>query len=191
LKPFFAVLFAFYEVKIAGKENLPLDKGFILAANHLSFLDGPFISFALYPRHPYWIVAKWIYSAWYFHPLCVIARCVPVISGTTKAAQDILDKGGIVGIFPTGCIMCDKIVKKGRKGVAVLALATGLPVVPCYIDGEIDPTKKMNIVPKFFKPLKLTFGKPLYFEKYPDERIPSDTLEAALTRIIDSINGLA
>jgi len=45
----------FFRLKVEGLENLPKEKGFILAANHASSLD-PFMVIAAIPRHIRWTV---------------------------------------------------------------------------------------------------------------------------------------
>jgi len=188
-KVFFETVFLFYRRKISGKEKVPQNKGFILACNHISYLDAPLLGCNLFPRPIHWIIAKWVYTRWFFRPLCIVSRCVPV-NGSTKYAQAILDGGGIVGIFPEGCVVCSKQIQKGRHGVAVLALKTGAPVVPCYIEAELYSLKRQNIVPKFFRPIKVTYGAPLYFERYPADLIPEDVLNEAVAKIINAINAL-
>ncbi|GAF99750.1 unnamed protein product [marine sediment metagenome] len=190
LRPMAAIAFSFYKVEVIGKENVLRDKGFILAVNHSSYFDGPFIAWVLFPRPVHWIVHKKIYEKWYFRPACIMSRSVPV-NGSINIAEKILNQGKIIGIFPQGGICCgDEIIKKGHRGVAVLGCKTGIPIVPCYIEGTFDRTKKVSIAPKVFMPLELRFGKPLYFEKCLTEKVPDDVLEDTLAKIVDGINGL-
>jgi len=187
------VIFSFYQLEIRGKEHVPEGKGCILAANHLSFLDGLLISWSLRGRlfreHKivHWIVHKRVYSNWLFRPACIFSRSVP-INGSTSLAEKILKKGKYLGIFPQGGICCSVTIKKGRRGVAVLAHKTGAPVIPCRIEGDIDESARINIIPRMFRPLKLTFGKPIQYKKYHQERIPDDMLKKSLSEIIHSIN---
>jgi len=188
-KPFFSIVFSFYKLRVYGRERLPHERGFIVAANHSSFLDGPLIAWFLFPRQLHWIIAKWVYAQWYFRPICIVSKCVTV-NGSTKLAQTLLEQGEIIGIFPQGGVCCERKIKKGHCGAAVLALKTGAPVVPCYIKTVIDYSKNPNITPKIFTPIKVIFGQPLYFEKCPLEFIPHDTLEITLAQILNAINEL-
>lgn len=178
-----------YKVEIIGRENIPASGNFIVAANHRSYLDPPFIAWVLSPKITHWIVARRIYLKWYFKPFCIISRSVPV-GGSTPIAEGVLNQGGIIGIFPEGGICCDRVIKKGHKGVAVLALSTGVPVLPCYIDGTFDTRKKTVLAPRIFRPLKLVMGKPLRFEKVPLKRMPGSVIEKTLPQIINAINVL-
>lgn len=183
------VFFCFYKVEIKGKKNLPPQGGFIVASIHRSFLDGPFITSSLRPTHIYWVVSKRIYKKWYFRPLCTVARCVPV-NGSTGFVSKLLREKRRIGIFPQGGVKYDDVIKKGHKGVAVIALSTGAPVVPCYIDGTFDISKKIVFAPRVFRPLKLVIGKPLHFKKQPPGRIPNTILNDAVSRVIEAINDL-
>lgn len=188
-RPLCFAIFSFYKVEINGRENIPRG-AFIIAANHRSYIDPPFIAWILRPRVVNWIVAKHIYYKWYFHFACMISRSVP-INGSARPAEAILNKGGIVGIFPQGGICRTRRIEKGHSGVAVLALNTGLPVLPCCIDGTFDTSKPIIKVPKVFTHLKLTIGKPLYFEKKSYyNRIPKAVLDKTLPKIINAINSL-
>jgi len=189
LRAFFKIVFSFYKVEILGRENIPQDSGFILAANHSNFLDGPVIAWALRPRLIYWIVSKDLYRRWYFKPILVMARCVPV-NGSVDLAERLLDKKKAIGIFPQGGVCCDRVIKKGHRGVAVLARKSAVPVIPCYIKTVIDPSKKFNIAPKAFSPITVSFGRPLRFEKCPPKEIPPEILNDTLSKIIRAINVL-
>ncbi len=186
--PFLRFVFKFYKTKIRGMENIPKDTGFILAGNHLSYLDAPLMACGVYPRLIHWIAHKNIYYNPIFTPICLISRCI-LVNGSVEAAEKVLQEGDCIGIFPQGAVCCTKFVKKGRKGVAVLAHKTGIPVVPCHINAEIDP-KKINILPKFLGPLELKIGKPIYFEKVNKERIPVEILEKSVAKVIKKINEL-
>jgi len=186
----FWIVFRFYKVEVKGAENIPSGAGCILAINHSSFLDAPLVAWCLRPLPIHWIVSRMIYSKWKFRPFCVIARSVPV-NGSTKSAEGMLRRGSVIGIFPEGGICCDRLIKKGRRGVAVLAKKTGAPVVPCRIEGTFDTSKKVVFFPKVFTPLKLTIGRPMYFEQTDSERIPREILESTVREVIKGINDLA
>ena len=105
-------------------------------------------------------------------------------------AEKLLEKGRAIGIFPQGGVFRSRLIKRGRKGVAVLAIKSAAPVVPCYIKATIDSSKKFNIMPKAFSPITLTFGRPLRFEKCLSRKIPPYMLEDALSKVLKAINDL-
>jgi len=190
LRPIFAVILKlFYRTEVTGKENVPKDKGYIIAVNHHSYLDGPFIGTVLRGMYVHWVVSKAVYYQWYLRPIFSISRSVPV-NGCTKLAEELLKNGEAVGIFPQGAICCSNRIAKGRHGVAVLAMKTGAPVIPCHIEADTDPNVKIQLVPKLFTGLRLKFGKPIYLKKSETETIPKDILNDAVDYIIREINGL-
>ncbi|PYI65272.1 1-acyl-sn-glycerol-3-phosphate acyltransferase [Arthrobacter livingstonensis] len=169
---------------VEGLENVPVEGPFIVAPNHLSFLDSVIVQ-ALTPR-PVSFFAK----AEYFTGKGVRGRLmkqffesvhsIPVERGeqaasvhALKTLLEILGRGEAVGIYPEGTRSRDGKLYRGRTGVGWLALTTGAPVVPVGIIGteKLQPAGK-----KTFKPARFTlkFGAPLSFEKTgPDHSLPA------------------
>ncbi|GGK86703.1 hypothetical protein GCM10012284_21070 [Mangrovihabitans endophyticus] len=78
------------------------------------------------------------------------------------AARSVLDEGRIFGIHPEGTRSPDGRVHKGRTGVGFLALATGVPVVPCGLAGtdRVQPLGSTMPRPARFA---MRFGAPMTF----------------------------
>lgn len=123
-----------------GAENLPASGGFIVAANHLSFLD-PFTLAHFLVDHgcPPMFLAK---SSLFEIPVAGKALGhlgqVPVYRGTREAAnslaaaEEAIRTGHCVVILPEGTLTRDPELwpMKGHTGVGRLALRTGAPVIP-------------------------------------------------------------
>ncbi|MCI0454424.1 MAG: 1-acyl-sn-glycerol-3-phosphate acyltransferase [Candidatus Dadabacteria bacterium] len=150
----------------------------IIAANHFSHLDGLIINAAsIYERRRavVFLAAADVYNSnLMFRIMCDLVNCIPVKRDENDRAAllktiRILREGGLFGIFPEGQRSRDGSIGDGKEGVAVIALATGFPVIPVGISGTFEALPRKT---KIIKPAKarLKFGPPLVFEK---ERHPS------------------
>ena len=79
--------------------------------------------------------------------------------------RDRLKDGGIAGIYPEGTRSVDGRLYKGKTGVARLALAANVPVVPCAITHNEITGKLFGAIPMADHPV-VTFGRPLDFSRY-------------------------
>jgi 1-acyl-sn-glycerol-3-phosphate acyltransferase len=185
LTPLLRVL---YRVRIEGREHLPRRGSVILAANHRSFLDSIFLPMVLGRRVTY--VAKAEYfddpkTAWFFRAVGQIPirrEGGSASEGALAAATDVLETGGVFGIYPEGTRTRDGFTHRGHTGVARLAMRTGAPVVPVGLVGtdECQPTDKK--LPRVFRTVHIRFGAPISAAHYADA---DDRL--ALRRLTDEI----
>ncbi len=128
-------------VTVEGAEHLNRPSGYILASNHLSIWDPPFI-LSITPARPKLTVlaaAKWQKVA----PLRLIFDAMDAIylrqgdadRGALKAALALLRAGGTIGMSPEGTRSRTGALIRARSGVAWLALRANTPVVPVAIWG--------------------------------------------------------
>lgn len=184
---------------VVGLENVPPSGGFIVAPNHLSFLDSVLVQ-ALMPR-PVAFFAK----AEYFTGTGVKGALmrsffegvgsIPVQRGqqaasvqALKTLLEMLEAGDGVGIYPEGTRSRDGLLYRGRTGVGWLALTTGAPVVPVGLLGtdRLQPAGSRWIRPQHFT---MRIGEPLYFERTgPDHSLPAR--RQATDTIMDAIAAL-
>lgn len=129
-----------------GREHLPRSGPFILAANHIAFVDPVGISMGV-PHKVIFVAKTKYYSgrgiggralAWF---LKAIGQ-VPIDPASATAANPametsrrVLAEGGVVAIFPEGTRSPDGRLYRGRTGVARLALPAGVPIVPVGVTG--------------------------------------------------------
>ncbi|MBT2548734.1 1-acyl-sn-glycerol-3-phosphate acyltransferase [Arthrobacter sp. ISL-65] len=185
---------------VIGLENVPKDGPFIVAPNHLSFLDSVIVQ-ALMPR-PVAFFAK----AEYFTTKGIKGRVmksffeavgsIPVERGEQAASVqalrtllDILEDGRGIGIYPEGTRSRDGILYRGRTGVGWLALTTGAPVIPVGLIGteKLQPAGRNAVKPQHFI---MKVGEPIYFDKTgPDHSLPAR--RQVTDRIMDAIAELS
>jgi 1-acyl-sn-glycerol-3-phosphate acyltransferase len=161
------VLRLVYRVQVDGREHLPRRGPVILAANHRSFLDSLFLPLVIRRRVTY--VAKAEYfddpkTAWFFRSVGQIPirrEGGSASEGALAAATDVLERGGVFGIYPEGTRTRDGYTHRGHTGVARLAARTGAPIIPVGLVGtdECQPTDKK--LPRLFRTVHVRFGRPL------------------------------
>lgn len=163
-----------------GLQNLPENGPGIVAANHFSHLDGLLINGASAYRSRREVVffaAQDVYeNNFLFRTMCNIVDCIPVRRNQTDRASllkaiRLLKNGKLFGIFPEGQRSRDGKIGEAKDGVAILALATGCPVIPVGIVGTYEALPRKA---KFIKPVNvsLSIGKPLVYTK---TKKPSNT----------------
>ncbi len=168
------ILRVVYRIRVEGREHLPEHGAVILAANHRSFLDSIFIP--LLVRRRVTFVAKAEYfddpkSAWFFRAVGQIPirrEGGSASEGALAAATEVLEGGGVFGIYPEGTRTRDGYLHRGKTGVARLSLSTGVPIVPVGLVGtdECQPTDAK--LPRLFRRVTIRFGPPLLPVRYAD-----------------------
>ena len=163
-----------WRVHTPGIENLPAAGPVILAANHISFLDSAFLMFRL-PRQITFVGKAEYLDSWKTKHLFPAIGMIPVdrSSGSSaqaalNAAAEVLERGGVFGIFPEGTRSRSGDLHKGHTGLARLALRTGAPIVPVGIIGT-DRVQPPDVpLPRPFMPATLKFGRPVDVGRYAD-----------------------
>jgi 1-acyl-sn-glycerol-3-phosphate acyltransferase len=167
-------------IKVEGKEHLPRSGPVILASNHRSFLDSIFIPLLVSRRVTF--VAKAEYfddpkSAWFFRGVGQIPIRREGGSASERAlesATEVLEAGGVFGIYPEGTRTRDGKLHRGHTGVARLALRTGAPIIPVGIIGSDEVQPIDSKLPRLFKTVRIRFGEPIelrHYEGRHDDRL--------------------
>ena len=186
--------------QVSGLEHIPAEGPFVLASNHLSFLDSVILQ-AL-PARPVHFFAKAEYftapglkgraARWFFESV----GSIPVQRGeqaaSVAALEDLvalLEEGHGVGIYPEGTRSRDGRLYRGRTGAAWLALTTGAPVVPVGLRDtqHLQPPDTRAIRPHRFT---VAVGEPLDFG-HPGRRHTLPQRRDATAAIMDAIAALS
>lgn len=183
-KIFFRLLF---KVEVIGKENVPSEGGMILAANHLSNWDPPFLATFLDRKVSY--MAK---EELFKNPLFgwIITQChvFPVKRGAAdrtaiKTALSRIKDGMCLAIFPEGTRSRDGKIHKAEAGVGLIAAMSKVPLVPAAIIG----TRGIFGSEKLFPQLKVIYGKPLKFTGKANDK---EALQEFSQKIMEEIASL-
>jgi 1-acyl-sn-glycerol-3-phosphate acyltransferase len=149
-------------LEINGEENIPNKGPLLVVGNHFSFIDPvvfvrfapwpiEFVGGAVTPHAPLW--TRIIPFLWGYHKLYRGTGSRAAL----QAAEDILKKNGILGIFPEAGNWAT-ILRPPRPGTAFLAARTGAPILPVGLDGFTE------VFPSLFKGRRarvtVNIGKP-------------------------------
>ncbi|MEG9247720.1 lysophospholipid acyltransferase family protein [Arthrobacter sp. Soc17.1.1.1] len=161
---------------VKGLDNIPATGPAVLVSNHLSFSDSIFLPIVV-PR-----TVVFLAKSEYFTGKGVKGRLTALFfrlsnqlpmdrsggaasSSSLTAGMDILNEGGVLGIYPEGTRSPDGRLYRGKTGVAKLVLATGVPVIPVAMIGtdKVQPIGRR--IPNIRR-VGIIIGEPLDFSRY-------------------------
>jgi 1-acyl-sn-glycerol-3-phosphate acyltransferase len=179
-----------YRLRAEGKENLPTDGGYVLAANHTSNLDPWPLGLPLWPKNFLRFMAKSELYWWPLNHLITAGGGFPVRRGerdleAINTAIDLVRDGYVVAMFPQGTRQRKGLVKryqpKAHTGAARIALEAGAPLVPAAIAG----TGRLSRL----EPLRVRYGEPIPLDDLKDTD-PSMAAREATDRLMAEIERL-
>ena len=176
-----------------GREHEPPSGPFIVAANHASFLDPPMVAAGL--RHQSAHMAKDdLFSVpvlgWWLRSI----GSFPVRRGAPdrralRHSLEVLERGGVLLIFPEGTRSSDGRLREPEPGAAMIALRSGAPVLPAAVINSHRALPKGRLLPNPFVRVVVRYGPPLQVPKV-DGRLDRAVLDAWGERIIAAIEAL-
>jgi 1-acyl-sn-glycerol-3-phosphate acyltransferase len=129
-------------VRAEGLDKIDLNKPYLIAANHSSYMDTPVI--LAYIRLQFRFLAKEeLFKIPFLGTHLKTAGHVPVpredpraaVKTMTQAAENIREKNISMLIFPEGGRTRDGDLQSFKEGVAYIAIKAGVPIVPVGITG--------------------------------------------------------
>lgn len=165
---FFKILCRFWfgiilRTRVIGAENIPASGAFILAANHVSNWDPPFLG-TFIAREICYMGKEELFKNSIMAAICRALHVFPVKRGAAdktaiKTAIKILKDGKCLGIFPEGTRSKTGKLGKAEAGVSLIAAMTKAPIIPA----AIISTEKIFSREKFFPQLAVVYGSPIKF----------------------------
>lgn len=165
----------------------------IFVANHVSALDAVVMAEALPARYRHRSVvvaaADSIFKRkWEGRLAQVTVDAFPIPRGGgarphLEYLKDLLRRNWSVIIFPEGRLTATGAIGTFRKGAAVLAMDTGSPIVPAYVDGMYDVLPRFRRVPRPGR-VTVTFGP-------PETAAPHDDYDSFISRVESVVRRLA
>jgi len=166
--PVRTALARWFDLRVSGLDHLPATGPYIVAANHHNYLDAVVLAVSV-PAPIAFIVMPRVWRATPLHP--VFHRHIGSIPinlerpdfGALRRALSHLERGGVVGIFPEGPFSVHGRLERGLPGVALLALKSGVPVVPAALHGTYEALHRRRFYVPRPTPLAVRFGAPRRF----------------------------
>lgn len=172
----------FNRLEAKGLENIPKEGAFIVASNHVSFLDPVAVGVAC-PRPLDFIARADLFKglfAWLLPKIGVVPiRRNSADTSALKEAMRRLRKGRALAIFPEGARAPEPEAAKPQAGIGFLAAKLQVPVIPAFVRGTSEALPKGA---KFIRPTKISvlFGEQISIER----RMPyQETTQLIMARI--------
>ena len=157
------------DLQVVGGEKLDRSRPYVVAANHASQLDIPVLFHGL--GFPIRFLAK---RSLFYIPLfgwsLWLAKFIPVDRGRSRRARASIDRGAerirrgpSLMVFPEGTRTPDGAVKRFKSGAFVMAIKSGVPLLPVAIRGTFDAVPKSRLAMKP-GPVQLVIGEPIRTE---------------------------
>jgi 1-acyl-sn-glycerol-3-phosphate acyltransferase len=182
-----------YRPRARGLDNLPKTGPFILASNHISFVDSLFVPLVC-PRDVVFLGKADYFDKARTRWFMKAANVIPVrreggsaSEAAIQAGIGALREGHVVGIYPEGTRSPDSRLYRGKTGVARMALEAQVPVVPVAVQGTVEIMPLDAKAPRLSGRPTVTFGKPLYFDRYYDSPKDRFALRSATDEIMYEI----
>lgn len=160
-----------------GTENIPSEGPAIVAVNHISVFDPLAVAYAIdrSGRRPRFLAKSSLFETLFVGWVLKTARQIRVDRGSARATDSLqsairaVEEGEVVVIFPEGttAVSPDLEPLPSKTGIARLALATGLPVVPCATwGGQWVWGYHVGFRPGLGKDVWVRFGPPMRLDQF-------------------------
>ena len=161
--PIFKVLTG---IEIKGR--VPKKGAYIIACNHVSFLDPPIVGICA-GREIHFLAKIGLFETSRAFARLIRAYNAIQISGVQgiRTAIKLLKKGEAIVIFPEGTRSRKGHILPFNPGVSYLALNLRIPVIPAFI---ANSNKRFITLMLRMNNLKITFGEPISPGGYKDNR---------------------
>ena len=182
VKYLFRLFFLFtFRIKIVGKEKVFENGGAVFACNHKSNWDA-LVVLATCPRRLAFMGKAELFK---FKPFAFILKkfgAFPVNRGkgdisAIKTALKILKEEKCFIMFPEGMRVKKYEKNQVKPGIAMISTRAQVPVIPITLSGSYRWMKKITI----------TYGEPIYFDEYYDEKLSVEKLQEMSVSIMDNI----
>ncbi len=183
---------AFADWKVDGKEAVPPRGPLIVASNHLSNADPPFLAASI-PRRLHFMGKRDLFA---IPPVGALMRAIGVHPMNREGVDvdalrwnlDLLKNDGVVVLFPEGTRSRTPGMRQGMRGVAYLAIKSQAPVLPVALTG----TEKIGSYVRLPVPLcrvRVSIGQPFTLPML-EGRPPRPVLDDLTTMIMSRVAAL-
>ncbi|MEX1158028.1 MAG: lysophospholipid acyltransferase family protein [Thermomicrobiales bacterium] len=174
-------------MRVFGLDNVPKRGGAMIISNHLGWFD-PVLLVAASPRPILWMAKaefiKYPFLRWFaFQAGAFPVRRGRVDRHALRHAQQLLDDGMLVGMFPEGTRSRTGGMIEPFGGASLIALRANAPIIPCALVG----TERLPL--SGFKPAGRRYPKvtALFGEPFTLEHVAPDGTKRSLDDLTDAM----
>src|SRR5712671_4171827 len=194
------VFFVFNRTVVIGRRNVGEERNTLLLSNHQSMLDSFLVGLgAFYPAS--WLkphLIPWNPAAaenFYKNPILAWLadnwKCIWVRQGRRDlhALHRMIEvlPSGVMTLFPEGTRTRDGSVGPGQAGPGLLILEARPRVIPVLIEGMRDVLPIGKAVPRVFKRIRVTYGKPVDYTEFLAGPRTRETAQALVDKVMAAI----
>ncbi|MFG0267250.1 MAG: 1-acyl-sn-glycerol-3-phosphate acyltransferase, partial [Rhodopirellula sp. JB055] len=134
------VLATLYRKRVVGLDKFPAEGGCLLVSNHMSWIDGILILWAL-PRNVRFVVDGTNFTSKIGDYLGRAFDTIFMMGGpksigrAIRDAREGLNNGDVIGIFPEGTITRTGQLQAFRPGMSKMLKNTNAKIVPIHLEG--------------------------------------------------------
>ena len=181
---------AYHQLEVVSPPRFAARGAAIICCNHTSGIDPLFIQ-SCCPRLIRWMMAQEYLD---LPVLSRVFRAVGVIpvarsgrdTAATRAALRALHHGQVLGIFPEGRIEPGDELLEFQSGVALMAMKTGVPVYPVFLDGT---QRRLPMKRAFAEAQRavIAFGPEVQFDHTDSSREGQERATAAIQGAVEGL----
>lgn len=184
IPPFYWLLYPF---KIIGKKNVPKEGPVVLCSNHTAYKDPIYMAMVQW-RQLYFMAKAELFknkvAAFFIRHLGAFPIDRKVGTDGVKHSIDILEKGGVLGVFIEGTRSKTGELQRPKPGVVMIAKEANATIVPMAIVG------KGGKMPKIFTRTIINVGEPISIEELGMKDSTGVEMRKASRLIMDRIRVL-
>lgn len=178
------LFFLLTKVDVTGKENIPEEGGYMVAANHLSMIEVPLVYCMIERDDVSGLVARKHYKNPFFRWIVnglggIWLSRDEIDTRALRDARDHMKNGGVLGIAPEGTRSQTGGLISAKTGVAFLADQARVPILPVAVAGTWQIQKQILALrrPTIQVNFGETFTLPPIDRKKRDEGLQENTEE--------------
>lgn len=165
-------------VRFHHVERAQIEAPFIMIANHLSLLDPVFLAVVVKKYQIAFMAKAELSKAGWFKYVALKLHAIFVNRHQSdmeamRTSLRALKNGEVLGIFPEGTRHHEGLMVQQEAGAAMIALRSGVPMVPVYISRALCP----------FRRAECYVGEPILMDDLREEGINKETCQKLMDRI--------
>lgn len=131
-----------FDLDVRGQHHVPREGSFVVASNHISFMD-PVVLGVACPRRLRFMARSDLFGQIILGTFLRAVGVIPLRRGehdvtAIKTALSTLRKGEAIGLFPEGTRQLTGKLGFAKRGVGLLAVSAQVPIVPALIQGTFE-----------------------------------------------------
>ena len=194
------LFFVLNRTTVRGRKNVGQERNTLLLSNHQSMLDSFVVGLGAFFPQSWWrphLIPWNPAAAENFYRTPILAwladnwKCIWVREGRRdlhalhRMTQVLPD--GVMTLFPEGTRTRDGSVGPGQAGPGLLILATRARVIPVAIEGMQQVLPIGSKVPRVFKRIYVTYGKPVDYTEFLAVPRSREAAQALIDRVMAAI----